>query len=240
MKKMSPVFGLGAGLLVALGSLLAAQPVHGAGPFTVNTTGDTHAVIPASSPNDSGRQVSLRSPVEAAKAQSGATTINVPAGTYNLGLGEIDIAPGGNKTNTISGAGAASTIINQSDPTNRVFNVDSNSVGGTVVTFSGLTIQGGHDGADNLGGAGILAGSITSTPKDVLNLNNCVVQNNHCLASTTQEPGGGIQMAGGDLNLNACTFSNNTSGQSFGGAVFVLAQSVVSSLNVTNSIFINN
>jgi predicted outer membrane repeat protein len=47
-------------------------------------------------------------------------------------------------------------------------------------------------------------------------------------------------MAGGDLTLTACTFSNNTSGQSFGGAVFVLAQSVVSSLNATNSTFLNN
>jgi hypothetical protein len=240
MKKLSPVFGQGVRLLIAMVSMLAAQHVRGAGPFTVNTTSDTHATSPASSPNDSGGHVSLRSAIEAANAQSGATTINVPAGTYNLSLGELGIAANGNKTNTISGAGVASTIVSQTDPTNRVFNIDFNSVGRTLVTLSGITIQGGHDGADGLGGAGILAGSVTSTPKDVLNLSNCVIQNNHCQTNTTQEPGGGIQMAGGDLNLTACTFSNNTSGQSFGGAVFVLAQSVVSSLNVTNSTFINN
>jgi hypothetical protein len=240
MKKMSPVFAQRAGLWAAAFFLLAMQPVRGAGPFTVNVTGDTHAVSPGSSPNDSGGNISLRSAIEAANAQSGATTINVPAGSYNLTLGEIDIAPNGSQTNTISGAGAASTIVTQTDPTNRVFNVDSNSLGSTALTISGLTIQGGHDGADNLGGAGILAGSITAIPKDVLNLGNCVVQNNHCTTATTREPGGGIQMAGGDLNATACTFSNNTSGQSFGGAIFVLAQSVVSSLNVTNSTFINN
>lgn len=81
---------------------------------------------------------------------------------------------------------------------------------------------------------------MTNISKDVLNLGSCVVQNNHCVTNTTQEPGGGIQMAGGDLNISGCTFSNNTSGQSFGGAIFVLAQSVVSSLNVTNTTFINN
>ena len=222
-------------------SLLAVkQPARGAGPFTVNTTGDTHAVTPASSPNDSGGHVSLRSAIEAANAQGGATTINVPAGTYNLTLGELGIAPNGLKTNAIVGAGAVSTIVNQTDPTNRVFNIDFNSAGQTLVTVSGITIQGGHDGADGLGGAGILAGSVTSTPKDILSLSNCVIQNNHCQANNTQEPGGGIQMAGGDLNLTACTFSNNSSGQSFGGAIFTLAQSVISSLNVTNSTFVNN
>ncbi|HKW28033.1 MAG TPA: hypothetical protein VJT54_01760 [Verrucomicrobiae bacterium] len=240
MKKMSRAVGRGGRLLVAVASLLAVPYVRGAGPFTVNTSNDTHAVNPASSPNDSGGQVSLRSAIEAANAQSGATTINVPAGTYNLTLGELGVAPNGGKTNTILGAGAASTIVNQTDGSNRVFNIDFNSAGRTVVTVSNVTIQGGHDGADNLGGAGILAGSVTSIPKDVLNLGSCVLQNNHCVTNTTQEPGGGIQMAGGDLNITACTFSNNTSGQSFGGAIFVLAQSVVSSLNVTNSTFINN
>jgi hypothetical protein len=240
MKKMSSVIAHGAGLLVTLASLLAALPVRGAGPFTVNTAADTHAVSPASSPNDSGGNISLRSAIEAANAQGGATTITVPAGTYNLTLGELGVAPNGGKTNTLLGAGAASTIVNQTDGSNRVFNIDFNSAGRTVMTLSNLTIQGGHDGADNLGGAGILAGSVTNTPKDVLNLGNCVVQNNHCTTNTTQQPGGGIQMAGGDLNITACTFSNNTSGQSFGGAIFVLAQSVISSLNVTNSTFINN
>jgi hypothetical protein len=240
MKKISSVSGQVAGLLVALMSMLAVMPGRAAGPFTVNIASDTHASSPATSPNDSGGHISLRSAIEAANAQAGATTINVPAGTYNLTLGELDIAVNGGKTNTIVGAGAATTIVTQTDPTNRVFNIDFNSVGGTVVSISGITIQGGHDGADNLGGAGVLAGSVTSTPKDVLNLTNCWIQNNHCVTNSTQEPGGGIQMAGGDLNLTSCTFSNNSSGQSFGGGIFMLAQSVVSTLSATNSTFVNN
>src|ERR1035438_1143716 len=101
MKKPSKVFGCVARLLVALASVLAAQPVRAAGPFTVNITSDTHAATPASSPNDSGGHISLRSAIEAANAQAGATTTNVPAGTYNLSLGELGIASNGNKTNVI-------------------------------------------------------------------------------------------------------------------------------------------
>jgi len=229
-----------ASLATAVALLLPFAERSDAGNFTVNTTADTHAVSPGTSPNDSGGNISLRSAIEAANAQAGPSTITLPAGTYTLSLGELSVAPNGSKTNTITGAGAATTIVNQADGTNRVFNIDFSSLGSTLVTFSGITIQGGRDGLDLLGGAGILAGSVTSINKDRLILNNCVVRDNHCLASTTQEPGGGIQMAGGDLILNSCTFSNNTSGQSFGGAVFVLAQSVISALNVTNSIFLNN
>ncbi len=240
MKNMTTGFCHGARVLLAAVFMMTAPLAHAAGPFTVTITTDTHAVTPASSPNDSGGQISLRSAIEAANAQAGATTINLPAGTYNLTLGELSVAPSGGKTNTFSGAGAATTIVNQADPTNRVFNIDFNSVGRTLVTISGITIQGGHDGADGLGGAGILAGSVIATPKDVLNLSNCILQNNRCTTNNTQRPGGAIQMAGGDLNLTSCTFSNNSSGQSFGGAIFMLAQSVVSSLNATNSSFVSN
>jgi hypothetical protein len=241
MNQRSFALGPIAGAISVLVLLLAPmEAARAAGPFTVNTTSDSHAVSPAASPNDSGAHISVRSAIEAANAQSGATTINVPSGAYNLTLGELAIALNGGKTNTIIGAGAGITLISQTDGTNRVFNVDSNSLGSTLVTLSGMTIQGGHDGADKLGGAGVLAGSITNANKDRLIVSNCVVQNNHCLTNTTQEPGGGIQMAGGDLILTGCTFSNNSSGQSFGGAVFILAQSVVSSLSATNSTFLNN
>lgn len=225
--------------LLALLLSLVPLGAHAAGPFNVNVTNDTHAVSAAASPNDSGGHISLRSAIEAANAQAGATTINIPAGTYNLTLGELSVAPNGSKTNVFSGAGAATTVVNQTDGTNRVFNIDFNSAGRTLVTISGLTIQGGRE-ADGYGGAGILAGSVTSTPKDVLNLNNCILQNNLCRTNTTQEPGGAIQMAAGDLNISGCAFNNNSSGQSFGGAIFILAQSVVSSLNITNSTFVNN
>ncbi|MEI9863753.1 MAG: choice-of-anchor Q domain-containing protein [Limisphaerales bacterium] len=230
-------------------ALLPSESLRAAGPFTVTTSSDTHAVNAAASPNDSGAQVSLRSAIEAANAQSGATIINVPPGTYNLTLGELAVAPNGGKTNTIISSGtAANTIVSQTDPNNRVFNIDVNSLGGTSVRISGITIQGGHDHADNLGGAGILAGSITSLPLDNLSLTNCVIVNNHCTPPNTNytaQPGGGIQMSGGNLTLTGCTFSNNTSAASLGGAIAFISPTLVSggsggTLTITNSLFANN
>src|SRR5258708_2649059 len=76
-------------------------PVWAVGPFTVTTSGDTHAVSPGTSPNDGGGNISVRSAIEAANAQAGATTINIPPGTYNLSLGELDVATNGGKNITI-------------------------------------------------------------------------------------------------------------------------------------------
>jgi hypothetical protein len=246
MKKFILAFAPAATMLLALAFLFAfAQRAQAAGPFTVNTTNDTHAVTAGTSANDSGGHISVRSAIEAANAQAGATTINVPPGTYNLTFGELDVATNAGKTITIlaSGGNAANTIINQTNGTDRVFNIDPNSVGSDTVTISGLTIQGGHDKTDIAGGAGILAGSITATPKDVLNLSGCVIANNHCSPPNTNytaQIGGGVQMAGGDLNITSCTFTNNTAGASLGGAIAFFTQTVASSLNISNSTFANN
>ncbi|HEX9046132.1 MAG TPA: hypothetical protein VF988_03825, partial [Verrucomicrobiae bacterium] len=227
-----------------LGLLTFIEPARAAGPFTVNVTNDTHAVNAGSSPNDSGGYVSLRSAIEAANAQSGATTIIAPPGMYNLTLGALAVATNSGKNISIQSSGTAfNTIVNQTDGANRVFNVDPNSLGNDLVTLTGLTIRGGHDQADLAGGAGILAGSVNATPKDVLNLNNCIIANNHCAppnAFYTSQIGGGVQMAGGDLNILNCVFTNNTSGASPGGAVAFFVQGINSSLNISSSSFINN
>jgi len=221
--------------------LLSVAELRAAGPFTVTTDTDTHAIHPSTSPNDASSHISLRSAIEAANAQVGATTINVPAGTYTLSLGELDLSPLGSKTITISGAGAVATIISQGDDFNRVFNIDGNSDGGSTATLAGLTIQGGTDKADNFGGAGILAGSLSATPMDVLNLQNCVIQDNHCQAlNSSGNPGGGVSMEGGNLTITDCTFVKNTSGSSQGGGLFFFPQNVGSSLQIVSSAFIQN
>lgn len=239
MKRLNRAIAVCAFLLVLVGRAPAA------GPFTVNVTNDTHAVTPASSALDATGHISLRSAIEAANAQSGATTINLPIGIYTLTLGELLVAPSGGKTLIVqtSGGNASNTIISQTDGTNRVFNIDIASAGSTSVTISGVTIRGGRDQADILGGAGILAGSVSSTPKDVLTISNCVIANNRCSppnTNYTSQPGGGIQMAGGDLIIFNCTFSNNISAASMGGGIAMIAQSVASSLTITGSTFSNN
>ncbi len=233
--------------IISLAIALALQPftVLAAGPFTVNSSiADTH-VSNTTTGTDVNGNVTLRSAIEAANAGGGAV-INVPAGTYKLTLGELDVAPSGGQTTVIQttgGANSGNTFIIQTDNTNRVFNVDSGSAGNTRVTLSGFTIEGGHDKADNLGGAGILAGSVTNVNKDALILSGCVITSNQCVEVSpgfTANPGGGVQMAGGDLLITSCTFSNNSSGAAFGGAIFFFNQTVASSLNITNSFFINN
>jgi Big-like domain-containing protein/immunoglobulin I-set domain protein/polymorphic membrane protein len=249
MEKPLPILcrSLALAALISLG-LVLAQPAWAAGPFTVDTTSDTHAVAPTVSPNDSGGHVSLRSAIEAANAQAGPTTINLPSATISLSLGELSVAPNGGKTISITGAGSATGIVAQTDGVNRVFNIDANSVGGTTVTISGLTISGGHDQTDILGGAGILAGSVVSVPVDNLTLQDCTISGNHCRAPNstyTGQEGGGVQMAGGNLTVISCTFSGNSSAASQGGAIAFEEPSLVNSasagtLSISGSIFSNN
>jgi uncharacterized repeat protein (TIGR01451 family) len=218
-----------------------------AGPFSVNVFTDS---IDANTgdgvcANATGF-CSLRAAIEQANASGGSTTITLPAGTYNLSLGELSVAPNGNQTLILNGAGAATTLIHQNDPNSRVFNIDYGSSGGTHVTLSGMTISGGGDKLDSYGGAGILAGSVTSTPKDTLVLSNCAVSDNHNIlpsAGYTSQPGGGVSMQGGDLTVTNCTFTNNTSASSQGGAIAFVQPSgsgPVSVLNISNSTFSGN
>ncbi len=227
---------------------MALPQITPAAVFDVDTANDTHAANPVASPLDNSGHVSLRSAIEAANTQTGEMTINLPAGIYNLTLGELSLAPNGTKTLTIAGAGSATTTVSQTDGANRVFNIDINSAGGANVTLAGITISGGQDKADQLGGAGILAGSLTSTPLDNLVLKDCQVRDNRCSppnASYTGQPGGGLQMAGGNLSVISCTFSNNSSAASPGGGLAFVAPNLVAggsggSLTVTDSLFANN
>jgi CSLREA domain-containing protein len=128
-------------------------------------------------PNDG--LVSLREAISQANADTAADTIVLPAGLYQITIpganedlnatGDFDIR----NDMTISGAGAASTIIdgNQLD---RVFNVITPSTGVISVTFSGVTIRNGSTANTNELGGGIHATSRSV----VLMLTDCVVTGN--------------------------------------------------------------
>jgi len=95
-----------------------ARPAYAAGTITVDRLDDTAAAAACTA---AGNDCSLRGAVIFANANPG-TTINVPAGTYqltidgnselgncgNAAIGDLDIA--GNNT-SIVGAGAATTVI---------------------------------------------------------------------------------------------------------------------------------
>ena len=202
--------------------LPAAVESRAAGPFTVSTTADTHAVSTGTSPNDSASHISaafghrniMRSPAPPPSMSRRALT--------PLTLGELQVSTTASKTISIVGAGAVSTIINQGDGLNRVFNID--------ITFPGRQRHDPERVDDSKRTAPTRRITLAereswmtacSTPVDVLTLMmNCVVQNNRCQAmNSSSNPGGGLSMEGGNLSLTGCTFAKNSSGSSQGGGV---------------------
>ncbi|TLN05345.1 CSLREA domain-containing protein, partial [bacterium] len=242
MKK--PTWTLLTALMAALAILLAlmlpTQAVQAAGPFTVTTTADSHDAAPGNGVcANAGGFCSLRAAIEEANASVTPTTITLPAGTYNLTLGVLDVAPNGNRTIVITGAGPANTIIQQTDNFNRVMAIDYNVMGNTNVSISGVTLTGGRDASDHFGGAGILAGNVYAPP-DSLTLSNCIVSNNNVAALDVMQAGGGVRMDGGILTVTNCTFTNNSSGLAPGGAIAFFNPGAQGTLTITGSTFTNN
>src|SRR6478736_3279861 len=98
---------------LAMGVWASMLPAYAA-TFNVNSLNDTHASNLASG-TDAGGLITLRSALEAATATAGSHTINVPAGTITLTLGQITVGNAANGNNiTIGGAGMLTTIVNQS------------------------------------------------------------------------------------------------------------------------------
>ena len=192
---------------------------------------------------------SLRGAVSFANSNPG-TTIVLPAGTYSLnipgGLGEgfsgnnlvgdLDIAA---TNTTITGAGAASTIIQQTQPNDRVIEVNPNLDASFTVAISDVTITGGRE-TTAVGGGGIISGSINNS----LTITNCVFSNNSATGAGSIG-GGGIATTGGSLTITGTTFSNNSTSSS-GGAVSYTAGDPLGrtpssgTLSVSSSIFNSN
>ncbi len=159
---------LAASVIATLALTLApSQPVQAAGPFTVNTTNDTHCTgfSAQGSPNctavtDSGGHISLRSALEEASTAGGSTTITLPAGTYNLSLGDLVAGTQANTTITIQGAGAASTTINQTTAGRMVIVTNYSVNANVVVNITGVTISGGSENENDPDGFGGNGGAI--------------------------------------------------------------------------------
>jgi hypothetical protein len=186
-------------------------------PIDVDRTDDVAAAAACTvAPND----CSLRGAVAFANVNP-ATTINVPAGTYNLtipgpaegfsgnnSIGDLDIR--GNNT-SIAGAGAATTIINQTIAGHRVIEVNPFLDATFITGISGVTISGGRE-TTGIGGGGIISGSINN----VLTVSDCVFSGNSATGAGTFG-GGGISHSGGSLTITGTTFSNNSTSGSGGG-----------------------
>ncbi len=246
IKIITSTFLLTVLVLLIMALSMPFRSVSAAGPITVDRTDDpavTTAGSGAATCTGAVNDCSLRGAVIFANANPG-TTINVPAGTYPLtidgnseggncgsaNIGDLDIA--GNNTSMV-GAGAATTIINQTMPDDRVICVDQNLVGNFTFSISGVTISGGRE-THGVGGGGIISGD----NGDVTNVTNVVFSNN--LASGSGSPvGGGLGNEAGTLNVISTTFNTNQSVGS-GGGLYYSANGGTGSLSLTNSTFTNN
>ncbi|HEX3149809.1 MAG TPA: Ig-like domain-containing protein [Gemmataceae bacterium] len=160
--------------------------------FNVNSVADTSAVNLTTGVDASGN-ISVRSALDAVNHLGGLNTINVPAGTYLLSLGELNINGSPTKDNvTIAGAGSGSTIIDAQN-NSRVFQVFS----GNTAAFSDVTIQ---HGATTISGGGLFNNNGTVT------IANSIVADNSANGSFGR--GGGLFNAGG-MTLTNVTFSHN-------------------------------
>lgn len=211
----------------------------------VDRTDDTVvASVCSAAPND----CSLRGAVAFANVNPG-TTINVPAGTYQLnisgtgegfsgnnGIGDLDIR--GNNT-IIAGAGSATTIIQQTTANDRVIEVNPDLLANFNFDISGVTITGGKE-TTAVGGGGIISGAIGNT----MSVTNCVISGNSATGAGTFG-GGGISHAGGSLTITGTTFSNNSTSGSGGGLGYTAGDPLIrtpstGTLTISGSTFSGN
>ena len=233
------------GLVLAFG-LGGVAPVAWGSTVTLNvaTTADGTGTSPLTL-----RQAINEASAGAASAGGGNTYfINVPPGTYPLTSGALILgtALGAGEVYLV-GAGASSTIVTQTlagASSDHVFNIDSTLAGGWKVAFSGLTITGGSDTQDGVGGGGIVSGAGGSGPADPLFLTNCIIANNFAVGANGQMGGfgGGIASYGGSCTIVGCTFSHNVLTQyaNQGGGLYYLQLEASDRLLVLNSAFLQN
>lgn len=215
-------------------------------PIDVDRTDDAAAASACTvAPND----CSLRGAVAFANLNPG-TTINIPAGTYQLNIpggagegfsgnnaiGDLDIIA----SNTIiAGAGSATTIIQQTQPNDRVIEVNPFLDANFNFDISGVTITGGKE-TTAVGGGGIISGSIGNT----MSVTNCVFSGNSATGLGTLG-GGGLLHTGGSLTITGTVFSNNSTSTSGGGLNYTAGDPLfrtpsLGTLTVSGSAFNSN
>lgn len=174
---------------------------------------------------DSGTGGSLRSCILWANANTGADTLNIPAGVYTLTIagrdedgaatGDLDVTDG----LTIIGADARTTIID-GGALDRVFDF---GFGNAESTLSNLTIRNGNSGGGFDKGGGIDNRNTRLTISDVILTGN-----------SADGDGGGLEAGGSSVTvITNSTISGNTATSRRGGGLFT--QGTLSLTNVTFS-----
>lgn len=228
--------------LLALGLVAQTPAAHAAAVLTVTSAidGDDNGACDSPSVVQTSQPVTLRNALCVANNIGGAVSLDVPAATYELSLGPLDVGTQPGSVITISGAGTASTVIDGNGAQALV--LDPHILGGVSVTLESLTIRNGSD--NTFGGGAIIGGSAYEAAADSLTVRNVAFTDNTANASgsATNTVGGAIQFVGGTLTIENSTFTGNSSGTSSGGAVAYQATGASSSesLSVVSSAFANN
>lgn len=182
--------------------------------FPAAATADTLTVL---NDNDSGAG-SLR---EAVADAADGDTVLIPAGTYVLTSGQLQLTAGAH----LKGVGAGRTVI-RSDGSSRVLLIDPGSPRATV---SGMTITGGDAGTDD--GGGILSSrSLTLVGVDV-------VGNRTASGNGSYPSGGGLHVGAtgpADVEIRNSLFRGNTS-YNGGGVNLSLESGTATLINSTLS-----
>ncbi len=200
--------------------------------FGVNSVLDTvDANVGDGLAEDASGNTTLRAAIMEANASSGADTINLPAGTYNLtlaGFGEDAAATGDLDLLfdvTIIGDGADTTIIDGQSQ-DRLFD---------LFDFADLEVQNvtlTNGQADNSGvyTQEAQGGAIRTYYYNTLAFSGCVFANNSAPSATTSSRyglGGAIYSYGRSLTIENCQFVDNLASNS-GGAVYLDGPATVS------------
>ncbi|MFN7726614.1 MAG: beta strand repeat-containing protein [Rubrivivax sp.] len=203
-----------AGLLLA--ALLLMRPTLSAN-LTVGTTtdtvdGDTSSVSTLVANPGADGKVSLREAITAANNTAGSDTITLPAATYTLANGQLEVTD----TLAIVGSGPTSTVVD-GDNSNRVL-----TVANVALTLQELTLT---RGSASSRGAALQKGTANLTALNVVFSAN----------NSQNEGGGAVYSGGGTDTFTGCSFSNNNASGG-GGALLKVA----GTLNISGSSFANN
>lgn len=199
-----------AGLFVALtvSLVLIAASAASAATYTVGTTSDNTGTCA----NPAGGTCSLRQLIAYENAAGTNDTIVVPAGSYSLTNGQLNIT----QNMTIAGAGARVTSIAQQTmtPTSRVFAIlgNPNTDFTPTVTISGLDMFFGK--ADSTSTPQFFGGNVVN--EGTLTLSEDFVED----GTTTSGSGAGISNDGGTLTVtHSLVASNGTSQTNDSGGI---------------------
>lgn len=222
---------LGGALLLALGPAGATPQT-----FTVTKTTDT-------ADGTCDLDCSLREAVIAANANPGADTITLPPGTYQFTIGGWeDLSNGGDLDLTgdvtISGAGAATTIVDAGD-LDRVISVLSGTADVSGVTLrngtgnygGGVYVQGGA--TLNLTSVTVSGNVATGFAGGINNSGTMTLTNSLIISNSTANETGGVLNNFGNMTVMNSTISSNTSGfgpgglYNFNGATLTMTGSTV-------------